>query len=73
MKLTLRKEELKDNLKRRMEYETNYLSNWKDYLDREVKEIYDSFDEEGTKICIFEGDEHGKWWTTKEYRTGIIK
>ena len=63
----------KTNLKKMIDYETNYLKNWIKYSDREIKDIYDSVDEEGTKICIFEGDEIGKWWTTEEYRTGIIK
>lgn len=63
----------KTNLKKAIDYETNYLKNWIKYSERSIKEIYDSIDEEGTKICIFEGDEAGKWWTTEEYRTGVIK
>lgn len=49
------------------------LSPWVGLLDREVIEIWDSFDEPGTKNIKIEGDENGRYWTTKEYQSGYVQ
>ena len=52
------------------EWLTKYVKNWKDLLDRDIIEIYDSIDCEepqGTKIVIIDGAEKECYWTTKEY------
>lgn len=65
--LTQQKLARKENLKNFVAYETKYLGNWIRYTSREVKKTYDSVDEDAL-IIIFEGDEAGKYWTSKEYR-----
>lgn len=57
-------EKLRDNMAK--------LSPWVALLDREVIEVWDSFDEPGTKNIKIEGDENGKYWTTHEYESGIV-
>lgn len=65
--LTRQKLGIKETIQRYVKYETKYLANWMRYSFREVKETYESADEDAI-IIIFEGDETGKYWTSKEYR-----
>lgn len=44
------------------------IKNFKMYSEREVNEMYPSF--EGGTIIIFEGDESGQYWTYDEYKSG---
>ena len=39
--------------------------------DRAISEVYTSIDEANTLIILYEGDEHGIAWTTKEYIHGV--
>ena len=64
------KKEAYEEALNRKKYLTNYVKNWKDLLDRDVKEKYSSIDVSepiGTTILIVEGDEKGQYWMTKEY------
>jgi hypothetical protein len=70
--LTQQKLAIKEALQKYVKYETKYLANWTRYSFREVKEIYESADEDAI-IIIFEGDETGKYWTSKEYRAANKK
>jgi len=70
--LTQQKLGIKEALQKYVKYETKYLANWTRYSFREVKEAYESVDEDAI-IIIFEGDEIGKYWTSKEYRAAHKK
>lgn len=40
---------------------------------RKIKDIYPSIDEINTYIVLYDGREVGRYWTTKEYETGVIE
>ena len=61
-----RREKEYQSLRDSIEYEDAYLSNYTDYLDREIEEIYGSFTENAEIVCV-KGDEIGKYWDVKEY------
>lgn len=42
------------------------LDNWKDFIDREILEIYESFEEDIEAIIICEGEEIGEYWDQDE-------
>lgn len=48
------------------------ISPWIALLDRQVLESYWSVDEPDTLIILIEGSEVGKFWTTQEYKRGVV-
>ena len=61
-------EKYKDRVKECSEYLDNYVN----VLDREVKDIYKSSFNNDT-IILVTGTENGKYWSKKEYETGVIE
>lgn len=67
-------ERLKERDRQRMESGADlieYRKSWVPFLERKVKDVYESIENENGVIIIFAGSELGEYWTEEEYERGI--